>query len=159
MAELREVIALLGFEDVATYLQSGNAVFDAADDAADFKPRLEAAISDRFGMLVGVVVLSAPEMEQVIRACPYPGAAEEDPTKVHVTFIDPPLDDGFQVEVDQEPFLLDEFQSAAGVVYMHLPDGMGRSKLPAALGKALKDKLVTTRNWRTVKALAEMLTG
>jgi uncharacterized protein (DUF1697 family) len=51
------------------------------------------------------------------------------------------------------------FTVGEGVVYMHLPEGMGRAKLPVRLAKATSDVVATTRNWRTVANLAGMVEG
>lgn len=153
MADLRNLLKEAGFDDVTTYLQSGNAVFDVGDDT-DLRSRLETLISERFGMKVGVVVVTPADMQLVIESCPYRAEADADPTKVHVTFLDPPLGAGLEVG----EFSPDEFQLGPGVIYMHLPDGMGRSKLPGALDKATRNVLATTRNWRTVLAVNDLLT-
>lgn len=158
MADLRKLLTDLGFEDVATYLQSGNAVFESADSAGKTRDRVEEALAAAYGFDVPTLVRTGPEMRAVIEGCPYRDAADADPTKVHVTFLDPmPPADSWD-SVDLASVAPEEMAVGDEVVYLHLPNGMGRAKLPDLLGRAgPKDVVATTRNWRTVLALADML--
>src|SRR5260370_21403165 len=84
MAELRQVVASLGHAGVATYIQSGNVVFSAAEagtagaadtgaaDTTALAEALEQAIAAAFGVSVRVVVVSRDELAQVMRDNPYP---------------------------------------------------------------------------------------
>jgi uncharacterized protein (DUF1697 family) len=87
MADLRELVASMGYEDVATYVQSGNVVFSAeSPDAA----ALEAAIADQLGVSPAVVLLSRDELERVVARNPWP--EEKDGKHVHVIFTAGPPD-------------------------------------------------------------------
>src|SRR5579862_2902066 len=86
MAELRELVAGLGHDDVATYIQSGNVVFSAAGkDSPALASALEKAIAARFGFTIRVVVLSRAELAKVAADNPY--TAETNPRLVHVVFL------------------------------------------------------------------------
>jgi uncharacterized protein (DUF1697 family) len=151
MADLRELVASLGYEDVATYVQSGNVVFSAESvDAA----ALEAAIEDRLGVSSTVVVLSREELERVVADNPWP--EEKDGKHLHVVFTaDEP--DAAAVDAAQEKATGgDEARIVGGTLYLHTPNGLGRSKLAAELSrKGPKDG--TARNWTTVTKLHAML--
>lgn len=158
MADLRRLLSDLGLDDVATYLQSGNAVFstDRADRAA-LTGEIERALADQFGFEVPTTLRTGTEIEAVIEACPYRAQADADPTKVQVTFLEPMPPTAIWAELEAERFGPEEMTPGDGVLYMHLPEGMGRAKLPEAVARATAGVLATTRNWRTVVNLATLL--
>jgi uncharacterized protein (DUF1697 family) len=154
MSDLRAVVESLGGRDVATYVQSGNVVFRSrhADEAAVQKA-LEDGLAADLALPVAVVVRSAPELARIAGANPY-AAHESDPTKLHVVFFarEPGPRAAKALEARAQP---PEAATVSGrEAYLHLPGGIGRSKLGAAVGTVLETP-ATARNWRTVTALAE----
>lgn len=160
MAELRSLLEGLGHGDVQTYLQSGNAVFSSAQqDPAVLTRELEAAIEDRFGFRVACLVLDGAYLRAVAEACPFP-AAELEGKQLHATFCsEQPGPERF-VALDEASYLPEEYRLGDRVLYLYVPDGLGRSKLAEALARpaVVKGIDVTTRNWNTVAKLVE-LTG
>jgi uncharacterized protein (DUF1697 family) len=151
MADLREVVASLGYEDVATYVQSGNVVFTAeAPDAA----ALEAAIAKRLDVSPAVVVLSREELEQVVARNPWPD--ERDGKHLHVVFTAGKPDADVVAAAQEKAAGGDEARIVGGTLYMHTPNGLGRSKLAAELSRR-GPKDGTARNWTTVTKLLAML--
>jgi len=158
MANLRRVLATEGADDISTYLQSGNAVFTIGESDRDvLRGKLEAAIGAEFGFDVPVVLVTADELADVIAVCPYRVQADADPTKVHVTFFDPMPSDEAWSGIDLAAVAPEELAMGPGVLYMRLPSGMGRAVLPGLLAKATSEVTATTRNWRTVIKLADIL--
>lgn len=157
MAELREIASGFGWEDVTTYLQSGNLVFSTTAEVDQSESMLEAALVERFGFEVPCLVLSADELDLVVAQCPFGLEGEADPTRVHVTFFKegPEIAD-FPVLAGWSNSNPDRFALGGRVMYMHLPDGMHGSKLHPRLQKEATDPKATTRNWRTVIALQEL---
>lgn len=153
MAELRQLMSGLGWSEVRTYLQSGNAVFTTGD--SDPGTRLERALARHFGFEVRCLVRTADELRTVVANCPYP-AAELDPAKLLVLFLEEAPKEGHFDSVDAAAFEPDTFHHVGSAVYCHFPDGMGRSKLPAALEAVRPKVLMTGRNWRTVQRLLEL---
>jgi uncharacterized protein (DUF1697 family) len=134
MAELREVVAALGHTGVTTYIQSGNVLFSTADtDNAKLAAALETAIEDRFGLWSSVVVLSRDELAEVLAANPYPD--KPDPRLVHVVFLngEPPPDRLDRITAAASAAAAkgsqDVLQAGERVLYLHTPDGFGRSEL------------------------------
>jgi uncharacterized protein (DUF1697 family) len=158
MAELRALLEGLGYGGVRTYLQSGNAVFtaDHGDEEA-LAAELAAAIEKHFGFTVGVLVRDHAYLKAVREACPFP-AAELEGKQMHATYFSGPVDAERFATVAQTAFLPEEFRLGDRVLYLYAPDGLGRSKLAAALAKPrlLKDITATTRNWNTVIKLEEL---
>ncbi len=151
MAELAGVFVALGCGDVRTYIQSGNVVFaDGSRSEAALVEDLQRGIEQATGFDVAVVVRTAEAWADVVAQNPYPGV---EPTHLHVSFLaDAPA--ASEVEaIDHAAFAPEQFSVVGRQVYLHLPHGMGRAKLPVVLGRTLLRSPATTRNWRTVEKL------
>jgi uncharacterized protein (DUF1697 family) len=158
MPELRKLLERLGYTDVGTYVQSGNAVFTSKRKAESrIASELEAELRTALGFDVPVIVRRRADLAQVVAKNPFPDAAA-DPTKLHVTFIAKPLDPGSLESIPAADFNPEEFVIRKREVYLSLPNGLGRSKLAVAMERALRGS-GTTRNWRTVTALLDLLEG
>ena len=164
MADLRAVAASCGYGDPRTHVQSGNLVIDV--DAKGIDPddlttsvasELEAAISAATPLTPAVIVRTSDDVHELIAANPFTTTESvDDPTKVHVTFAREPVDG---VELDPDEFRPEAFALHGRDLYLRLPGGMGRSRLAVALDKDHRRarRVVTTRNWRTVLAVEELL--
>ncbi|MFF3904685.1 DUF1697 domain-containing protein [Streptomyces sp. NPDC001848] len=158
MARLRELLTGLGHTGVATYLQSGNAVFTADHgDEASLAAELEAAIEKELGFRVDVLVRDHAYLKAVRDACPFP-AAELEGRQLHVTYFSEPVDAERFAEIDPAAYLPEEFRLGDRALYLHAPDGLGRSKLAEQLSRPRLNKglIATTRNWNTVVKLEEL---
>lgn len=157
MAELRRVLEAEGFDDVATYLRSGNVAFNSPEnDRALLRDRLQDVLADGFGFEIPVVLVTAADLDRVVDANPYAEPAEADPTRVHVLFLEPAPPVAVWDDLRQQDFGEEEFEVGERWLYMHLPNGMGRASLPGALDGAAGRSVATTRNWRTVLKLVEL---
>ncbi len=150
MAELRELFEGLGLDDVRTYIQSGNAVFSAKRRPA--AATLESAIEQRFGLKVDVMLRTAAELRRAAERDPFPKAER---SKVHVGFLARRPAAAVVRAIDAEPFRPEEFAVVGSELYLHLPHGLGRSKLPDFVLRRLKVP-ATLRNWRTLTKLIEL---
>ena len=162
MAELRTLMTELGHADVATYIQSGNAVFTSAQpDTTKLADQLEQAIADRLNVPCGVVVVSRDELQRVIEDNPFP--AEDNPKAVHAVFRRAELTGEEQAQVAQAleraqaKGCQDEAVIVGRTMFLHTPDGLGRSELSAQLARTAASKTGTARNWATVRKLRAML--
>jgi uncharacterized protein (DUF1697 family) len=155
MAELRTLIEGLGYLDVGTYVQSGNAFFTTRKAESRIAAELTAALTKAFGFAVPVIVRSRADLDDVVANNPFPHSTA-DPTKLHVTFLSEPVDAAWLAHIDPTDFKPEEFAAHKREVYLSLPNGLGRSKLAVAVEKALRGS-GTTRNWRTVTALLERI--
>lgn len=149
MKDLKAMCEEAGFESVRTYIASGNVVFETDDDAAKAKDILEKRLTEYAGKKMDVYVRSAREMRDLVDINPYP---DEPGNKVAVLFLDrkPPSDLASIATGVQD----EEFKAAASEIFIHYPEGLGRSKLTFG-----KDLVGTTRNMNTVAKLAEMAAG
>jgi uncharacterized protein (DUF1697 family) len=155
MADLKQAVAGLGFDCVTTYLQSGNMVFKAARASnADLAGRIASAIQSHMAMDVKIMVRSGHEWDRVITGNPYP-QAEDKPKTVHAFILDDqPGKDRIAILRAKEAGS-EEWTIAGDALYLHTPDGFGRSVLGNLVERTLKVPM-TARNWNTVKALKEL---
>jgi uncharacterized protein (DUF1697 family) len=152
MKEVPPALAEVGCRDVRTYLQSGNVVFSGTKAVA---AAVSPALSALAGFEVPVLLRSAAEMAAVVAAQPLAGPA----TAWHVTFLDARPAAGRAAGLDPSSYGGDSFELRGREVYLRTPDGYGRTKLTNALFERKLGVVATTRNWRTVCALAEMSGG
>ena len=166
MTDLREAVAGLGHEDVSTYIQSGNVVFTAGRaDTPAVASAIERAITERTGVEVRVLVLTRAELEQVVRANPYPD--EANPKLVHVLFVISGLGPELEQVIDEaqqrarDKGSRDTARLTGRAVFLHTPDGYGRSELAVLLGRlsGRRGTEWTARNWATVTKLLSLLGG
>lgn len=153
MAALRELWTSLGYTDVRTYLQSGNIVFRA--DVAPDATSLSGAVAAHFGLDTTVVLRTGDDLARVVAANPFPGAGG---TLLHVGFLLGAPDTQTAGPLDDGRYAPEAAVLAGREVYLSLPDGLGRAKLPTYAGRRLGTPM-TVRNWRTVEALAELSGG
>jgi len=164
MAELRAVCARLGLGEVATYIQSGNVVFASTlVDMAQLTGDLEGAIAAAFGFEVPVVLRSSEQLGDVLDANPFLGAGR-DAAVLSVGFLARIPDPGRLSALLADPLATaapggDEFVVRGREVFLHHPNGYGRTKLTNSYFDRRLGTFMTVRNWRTVKTLAEMAQG
>lgn len=155
MADLRTLFEAVGADDVTTYVQSGNVIFRSPDSAAALGPAVERQISDRLGLDVTVLVRTKTQLAAVADGNPFAGR-ERDSTKLHVTFLAEEPERERVRDLDPPPSKRDEFRVVGREIYLHCPDGYGRSKLTNAFFEKRLGVAATTRNWKTVTKLAEL---
>jgi uncharacterized protein (DUF1697 family) len=159
MAELRALCGEFGWKEVRTYIQSGNLIFRAAGKGETLEADLEAAISDRFGMEVPVIVRSREIWSAYVEANPFTEAAKDEPNRLQL------LVSKRTPNADAAERLMERAQdgervkAAGGALWFHFPGGMARSKLTPALIDKVCGSPSTGRNWRTVLKLEEMTEG
>jgi uncharacterized protein (DUF1697 family) len=167
MADLRALVADLGHTDVSTYIQSGNVLFTvtAADaDPAALGQAITAAIAAKLGVTTPVVVLSREELAGIHAANPYPG--EPDPRRVHAVVLSEPPWPELETRLDTARAKAaqagsgDEVLAIGRTLYLHTPEGFGRSVLAEVLMRYVTDKKTaatgTARNWATMTKLLDL---
>jgi len=155
MAELRDSIGALGYDDVQTYIQSGNVVFRATASPTKVQSAIEQGLEARFGPGIVVVVRSGAQLVDIVGHNPLMTGGR-DPAKLHVTFLGSKPPRGRIDDLDRRAFLPDEFRVEGREVYVHCPGGYGRTKINNAFFERALAVVATTRNWSTVTKLASM---
>ena len=154
MPRLREVAEGLGYTDVVTYINSGNLILTATDPAATIEERLHRAIADELGPEVDVAVRTPARLATIVAENPFP---DGDPTYVTVAFLTraaPALAKRRVAEVATES---EAYVFSGQEVYVHYPQGQGRSKLAARFSD-LVGVSATVRNLRTVTKVLDLAT-
>lgn len=159
MADLKALYESVGLKDVSTYIQSGNVIFKS-----DIKPvskiqeSLEKAIASQYKFHVPIELRTFKELTKIIETCPYSAIDPEvDGTKVLVSFLSakPKQEDVSKLlsfVSDPEKLTVNGRE-----VYLYCPTGYGKSKLSNNFVEKVLCVDATTRNWKTVLKLHEML--
>lgn len=160
MADFRKLLGDLGYRNVETYIQSGNAVFDAPGPAAKVAKAIAAALEKQMGAPCGVLIRTHEELTRVIAANPFAAEAADDGAKVHAVFLSaapaPSLAAGLDRIVTQYPTRRDRYHVAGDTLYLHLPDGAAETKFTAKSVDRILGGTGTARNWNTVLKLHAM---
>ncbi len=160
MPALKAGFEELGLLHVATYLQSGNVAFASdTDDSGGLALRIHQMIEARFGHDVTILLRSAGEMDRVSAENPFLSRQDIDLAKLHVTFLSemptPERLSAIRPELGGD----DEWLACGAAVYLHCPNGYGRTKLTNGLFEQKLKVPATTRNWKTVLALRDLANG
>jgi uncharacterized protein (DUF1697 family) len=156
MAELRELFATLGHEDVVSYIQSGNVVFTSPVKPAQAAGDIAAAIKKEFGLPVPVIVRTRAELAKVTTSNPYLKRGA-DASKLHVTFLaDRPTAAAIK-QLDPDRCPPDKFTVQGKEIFMFMPNGMGRTKLTIDYFEKRLGTQGTARNWNTVNKLLDLM--
>ena len=154
MARLREVVAELGFDDVRTYIQSGNVVFRGK--AAGAEAKLERAIEAEFGCAVPVIVRRMRVLATAADACPFTDAIDERPNLVHVGFAKGKVAKSAVAKTADYCRAGERVAVVGQVIWADYAGGVARSKLtPAVLDRAFGSS-VTMRNAKSLRAIVEL---
>lgn len=146
MKELKAMGEEAGFESVSTYIASGNLIFRADEPPEKVRSILEARLEVFFGKPMDVLVRSGRELTDLVKINPY---ADQPGNKVAVIFLDRQPPKGLTATVAGEEG--ERFEPADRELFIHYPEGQGRSKL------AFKDiGIATARNMNTVAKLAAL---
>jgi uncharacterized protein (DUF1697 family) len=155
MGRLRGVLAGLGYTDVRTYLQSGNAVFSSPATPDAVAADVEDAIASEFGVECRVIVRSAPQLAAVMAADPLLHLLG-DPSRHFVAFLDgSPRPDGVK-RLTEDEYGGDELEIVAEHVYLWCPNGISKSPFARLNLDRILGAAVTIRNWNTVTKLAAL---
>ena len=151
MAELKTALDTAGFTGVRTYLQTGNIIVDATDEATAAATMVTDLIKATFSVDTTVFVRTGAEFRALIDAYPYPDAQQNQSGVVFV-------DDVAAVELDADRFMPDTaHRSPSGDVFVHCPTGFGQTRLTVSWIEKTLGCSGTRRNWRTILKIAELM--
>jgi uncharacterized protein (DUF1697 family) len=157
MEQLRASLEALGFEQVKTYIQSGNVVFRTTkiSDKTLSKKIGERILSD-FGHSVAVIVRSADEIKQAIANNPFLKNPAVDQTKLHVMFLSEPPAQSALEQLETLVGKPDEVRSLGKELYFYLPNGVAESVVIKKPIDRIVAVTTTMRNWKTTNAINAM---
>ncbi|HKO27107.1 MAG TPA: DUF1697 domain-containing protein [Solirubrobacteraceae bacterium] len=155
MPDLRALLTEAGFEDVRTYVQSGNVVLSSRVAPAKVGAQAEGLIADRFGFEVDVIVRTAEDLAEVVARNPL-GEVASDPKRYQVGFLEAEPDSSAVERIAELATGGEQVVAVGREVYSWHPAGAARSKLWAKLAANGLGVCATSRNWTTVTTLHEM---
>ena len=155
MPELRDVLTEAGFDDVRTYLLSGNVVLSSRASPAKVGKDVERLIADRFGLSIDVVVRTRDELATVVERDPL-GDVVTNPKRYQVTFLAAELDAEVWRKLEDAAVAPERLVAAGRELYAWHPDGIGPSRLWSRLAGRGLGVTATARNWTTVTSLLEL---
>jgi len=131
MAGLRSLYEELSFEQVTTYIQSGNVIFKTANNANEGKlvETIEQAIHAKYGFEVPVTLRNLPEINELTSNNPFLTRMGIDPEKLHVTFLSNNPQQSSVKNIETAAFLPDEFILSGKEIFLYCPGGYGNTKL------------------------------
>ncbi|AWA30582.1 DUF1697 domain-containing protein [Flavobacterium magnum] len=157
MEALRQALAALHLQNIQTYIQSGNVVFQSDTcEPGLLEQQISEQILAEFGFEVPVMVLTLEDLEFVWQHNPFAGEALPDDTQPYVAILaGMPLPDRLQIllAIDFEP---DRLVVVNRFIYLRYHHGAGTTKLTNAVIENKLKMRATSRNWKTIRKLIEM---
>lgn len=157
MQELRELCTALGWRDVQSYIQSGNVVFSAGGAAAELERALEQALRHRFGLAIPVIVRAGADWPAYVARNPFPAESAREPSLVMLALSKVPPKPDAEAALQERAANGEQIARVGDALWIHFAGGAGRSRISPGLLDRSVGSPVTTRNWRTVLKLNEML--
>ena len=156
MEELRKTFEVLGFENVKTYINSGNIGFDCRK-ASESKlcKKIEDAVESKFGRFFSVMVRDQKSIDRVLENNPFEGEYSSH-KEMHVLFLEREIPEKQLDELRAAAPKEERFVAEGREIYLHLPMGVAESLMGRGLIEKKLKVAVTARNWRTVQKLAEL---
>ncbi len=159
MQELRAMFEALGFENVASHINSGNLAFDVSSlhvsKGSSLESKIENAIENAFGKQIPVMVREQQHIQTVLDRNPFAGQFESH-KEMHVLFMKDEIPADKQRQLLDNQTVDERFSIIGREIYCHLRLGVADS----LLGKGFIEKKLkiatTARNWRTVGKLATL---
>jgi uncharacterized protein (DUF1697 family) len=160
MNRLIELCESMGFTKVRTYLQSGNVVFDfPKNDPVHISELIGEQISQIFAFPVEVILRNSIEFRQVIRHNPFLKENWVDNDTLYITFLSEHPREVLNDFLKSGEEGLDKYILVGKEVYLSCPNGYGRTKFSNSFFEKKLGVAATTRNWKTINALADLAEG
>ncbi|WP_297099114.1 DUF1697 domain-containing protein [uncultured Draconibacterium sp.] len=157
MDALKSSFSSLGFEQVQTYIQSGNVVFKYQEmSSEDLAELINKQILDDFGFDVPVLVLDSVQLETIVKNNPFVGDESKEVQFLHVTFLKETPKNVNNEKINSYVKAEEEFEVSECAVYLYCPHGYGKTKLNNNFFESQLKVTATTRNWKTTLKLLEM---
>ena len=157
MQRLRELFESMEFSDVRTYIQSGNVLFQApVDDATTLAQAIEEQIGKELGVDTRAVLRTSTQLSDIVNAVPFAEQANVK-SKVHVTFLAAVPNFTMAAQLEASQFLPDRFAFGKREIYLDCPNGYGETRLNNAFWERRLKVVATTRSYKTVATLLEMV--
>jgi len=157
MQNLKILLSGLGFENVQTYIQSGNVIFEAKEEDKDLLvQQIQASISNKYGFAVPTIVIEASDYQKIIANNPFINE-QVDIKKLYLIFlVEKPNSEAVET-FNQLDFALDEYVIKNKVIYIQYENKISESKLSTTIIERKLTVVATARNWRTSMKLLNLI--
>jgi uncharacterized protein (DUF1697 family) len=158
MIELKALYESLRLTNVATYIQSGNVVFQSkSNDPISLGTSIEKAIEKTFGFAVSVVLRRPSDFRRIINKCPFSQIEMADERRLCVVVLkSQPASSHIKAMRAAAAKSEDRYAIAGNEIYLYCPNGFGKTLLSNTFFEKQLKVTATSRNWRTVQALLAM---
>jgi uncharacterized protein (DUF1697 family) len=157
MAELKLLYESSGFENVRTYLQSGNVIFETKlSDKKKISGIIEKGIYKKYGFKVSVLIKTTDDLKKILKNNPFLKSKNTDADKYYITMLFNTPEKTLMEELNVLISGNDEFEVLGDVIYINCPEGYGRTKFSNNIFEKKLKVIATTRNWRTINNLSEL---
>lgn len=157
MADLKQSFESLKFQNVRTYIQSGNVLFESSlKSTAILATMIQKRILKDFGHEVWVAVRSTKELGKIIRKNPFLKLKGVNLTRIYVSFGSQASKPASLQGLKKFASPSERFHPFGNEIYLYCPDGYGKTKLSNNTLEKVLSIQATTRNWNTVQTLYEM---
>ena len=158
MQNLKLLFVELGFQNVSTYIQSGNVFFDSDKKLSDIETakKIEQAIFEKFGFEVPVIVRSGKELENAIESNPFYQSKEAEINSLYLTFLKEVPIQEYITRVELDNYEPDKFEIEENHVFVFCEGKYNQTKLNNNFFEKKLKTQATTRNWKTVLKLLEL---
>jgi len=159
MPDLKSLFEESGFQNIETYIQSGNVIFTSKEKLPEkLEQKISLAIKRKFGFDVQIIVLTPEEIEYVLNNNPFIKKKKES-KKLYVTFLaKSPSNENINklnaIDYSPEEYIID-----GRYIYLFVPNGYGKAKLNNNFFESKLNVSATTRNWKKVNKMFELSTS
>jgi len=156
MAELKQLFLGMGFNDITTYIQSGNVIFKSSEENnSKIEQQIITQVKQVFGLTIKVLVITKKQLKTVFKLNPFLKNNAIDIKALYVIFL---KENYFAEGINLiEPYKKnEEFKLVGNSVYLNYSNGAGNSKLTTNLFETKLKTTATARNWRTITKLVEL---
>ena len=160
MVELRAHLAELPLQNIRTYVQSGNVIFQSKKtDTAHLAKQVEEKILEKYGFEVVVLIKTVDDLVNVLENNPFLNERQEDTSRLFVTFLSEPPDPIKLEKLKEVIYHPEEYILSGKDIYFFSPRGYGKAKMNNNFFENKLKVSATTRNWKTVNTLVELAEG
>jgi uncharacterized protein (DUF1697 family) len=157
MPDLVDLYKSIGFQNIETYLQSGNVLFNSkSKEAKEISGIIEKEIKKKFGFDVSVLIKTRNDFKKIIKNNPYLKKSNAETKMFYVTLLFDKPDKELLRKLSNQKTGNDEFFIYVDTVYINCPEGYGRTKVNNNFFEKKLNVTATTRNWNTVNMLLKL---
>ena len=157
MEPLRAIMESLRFQNVKTYIQSGNVLFEAEEHQPDLlRLSIESKLEQELGFSVPTIVRTRADLEQVVIENPFPVTTELEQATLYITFLERAPEEQALAKLNSYRNDADEFRVAGCEVYLRCVTGYGTTVFSNNFFESMLEVPATTRNWKTVNKMLSL---